>query len=363
METLSAPAPDVVGHQKTPRLDSLTSLRAFAALAVFCTHLNGFLPAFHRGSRLMLQGAAGVSFFFILSGFVLAWSSRPGASTWQFYRRRAARIVPAYWVACLLSFPVIVLEGGNVAARLRLALPQFTLLQTWWPDETLNFGGNGVGWSLSVELFFYLLFPLVIVAARRLTAAAQMAAVVVLVAVEYAWDLGWWSHTQQPLEGWLLGGFPPVRLLEFSVGVLLALLVRDGRLRGVALWWALPFAAAGYVADGFAPAGLTTVPFPVVPFAVLIVAAANSDLRGSASWLRARWLVKLGEWSFAFYLLHQMVLRVLAVTTLGGHPAGVAFAVEALLVATVLSAALFTFVERPLDRWLRGDGTLPVTEQ
>jgi peptidoglycan/LPS O-acetylase OafA/YrhL len=220
-----------------------------------------------------------------------------------------------------------------------------------------------VGWSLSVEMFFYLLFPLVIIGARRLSAVMQMSAVIAMIAAEYVWDLSWWAHTEQPLEGWLLGGFPPVRLLEFAVGVLLALLVREGRLRGVRLWWALPFAAAGYVADGFAPAGLTTVPCPVVPFAVLIVAAANSDLRGSVSLLRARWLVKLGEWSFAFYLLHQMVLRVLAVTSLGGRPAGLAFALEALIIATVLAAALFTFLERPLDRWLRGDGTLPVTEQ
>lgn len=364
MHTLAPQQPAKPRTRGAARLDSLTSLRAFAALAVFCTHVNGFLPAMHRGSRVMLQGAAGVSFFFVLSGFVLAWSSRPGDTTWSFYRRRAARVVPAYWVACLLSFPVILIEGWDLSHRLRMALPQFTLLQTWWPDDSLNFGGNGVGWSLSAEVFFYLMFPAVIVVARRLTARAQLVTAIVLVAAEFYWDVVMWGHTVQPFESWVTGGFAPVRLLEFTVGVLLALLVRSGHLPWVRLWWALPFAVVGYVADGFAPAGLTAVPFPIVPFALLIVAAANSDLRRRPrSILRARPMVKLGEWSFAFYLLHQMVLRVLAVEMLHGRPAGLTFVVTALVVSTVLAALLFTFVERPLDRKLRGDRSLPVTEQ
>ena len=90
-----------------------------------------------------------------------------------------------------------------------------------------------------------------------------------------------------------------------------------------------------------------------VPFALLIAGAARADVRGERSPFRARWIVKLGEWSFAFYLLHQMVLRALAATVFLGRPTGWLFVLTALLVATASAAALYTFVERPLDRRLR----------
>lgn len=85
------------------RLDSLTALRWFAALAVFGRHSVrpvGFLQ------HLIPQGATAVSFFFVLSGFVLAWSWRDGDTARGFYRRRAARVYPAYVVAVVLGLVV-----------------------------------------------------------------------------------------------------------------------------------------------------------------------------------------------------------------------------------------------------------------
>lgn len=79
-----------------PRLDSLTGARFVAALAVFLFHAGGIFPAegvFGKALAFISRdGGIGVDFFFVLSGFVLAWSWRPGSSVKAFYRRRFARL-------------------------------------------------------------------------------------------------------------------------------------------------------------------------------------------------------------------------------------------------------------------------------
>ena len=103
-------------------LPSLTALRAVAALLVFGFHAVGLLAMFGRGhlgraaGKLFASGPTGVSFFFLLSGFVLTWSHRgdagtsrrplPGAAT-TFWRQRAARILPAYFAAWILGYAVL----------------------------------------------------------------------------------------------------------------------------------------------------------------------------------------------------------------------------------------------------------------
>ena len=104
------------------------------------------------------QGRSGVTFFFILSGFVLAWSSRVDDRPLNFYRRRFARIYPAYLVALLFAAVLWVLR--DPVALLRGLLTPF-LLQAWAPDSSSYFAINVPAWSFSVEAFFYLAFPLV----------------------------------------------------------------------------------------------------------------------------------------------------------------------------------------------------------
>ena len=91
---IDSPATDSALPSVLPRL---TALRAFAAVFVFSYHMQLFGVAFN-GHLPFDIGYSGVSFFFILSGFVLAWSTTPGLSPWTFYRRRLARIYPIYLV-------------------------------------------------------------------------------------------------------------------------------------------------------------------------------------------------------------------------------------------------------------------------
>ncbi|GEK84954.1 acyltransferase family protein [Microbacterium aerolatum] len=99
----------------TPRLDSLTSLRWWAALAVFFFHVRNIVPLPGVVGELARYGNFGVAFFFILSGFVLTWSWQPSVGIGTFYWRRFARIYPLHIVTLLAAIPVFYSLSPNPA--------------------------------------------------------------------------------------------------------------------------------------------------------------------------------------------------------------------------------------------------------
>jgi peptidoglycan/LPS O-acetylase OafA/YrhL len=138
-------------HRRPQTLDRLTSLRAFAALAVFVFHLDhdGMWAPF---PRLVALGQAGITFFFILSGFVLVWAHPDHDTPFRFYRRRFARVYPSHFVMLLVT---VIVPTVAVARGVPEAIVSATLTQGWFaPTENLVYGMNGVSWTLSCEAFF-----------------------------------------------------------------------------------------------------------------------------------------------------------------------------------------------------------------
>lgn len=103
--------------------------------------------------------------------------------------------------------------------------------------------------------------------------------------------------------------FPPVRVLEFVLGITLALDLREGRRSPVPWPVAAALAAVAYVLAGPAPMGVDFAAVTVLPFALLIWAAAQRDIDGRRTVFARPWLVLLGEWSFYFYLVHRPVMQ------------------------------------------------------
>lgn len=139
-------------------LRRLTSLRFFAAAAVFFYHVGkttDWLPA----EDIFRYGFTGVGFFFILSGFVLAWVSNAGMSTKDFYVRRFARVYPSHVVLVAVALVVPVLAFPVTPWG---AIANLTLVQAWFMDWAIVFSLNAVTWSLSCEAFFYLCSPFLI---------------------------------------------------------------------------------------------------------------------------------------------------------------------------------------------------------
>lgn len=347
-------------------LTSLTGLRFLAALAVFGCHAMLSLPdssTRNALSHVFSQGFVGVSFFFILSGFILAWTHRSDDTVGKFYRRRAARVLPTYWVALAAAVAINAIFGWN--QTLRQLLPSVPALQAFFPDERVIFAGNTVGWSLSAEVFFYALFPALLVVMRHRPAriALLMLSVLAIFLVPAALP----GSGESTLGYWGIYVLPAQRLAEFVLGIGLAQTMRTGWRMPVRLPAALALSAVAYLAVDVVPVSFSYVAVTVIPLVVLIGATAQSDLDRAPSALRLPVFTRLGEWSYSFYLVHLIVLRLaLELAHRAGLPVTQDVAAAAIVVVACLplsiavAGALHHVVERPLERRFRGgDRSMP----
>ncbi|WP_167533932.1 acyltransferase family protein [Streptomyces marokkonensis] len=365
-----------------PRLHSLTGLRWIAALAVFLSHVSTLLPIPHTDA-VFAMGSSGVTFFFVLSGFVLTWTWTSGDRTGPFYGRRFARIWPllviGVTVPLLLQLPDAPDAQSNTL--ILMAVSAVLLYQAWVPNWILG-GTSPVTWSLACEAFFYAVFPFVAPYALRRSLRWLGWAAVTLVLVGWGIKLWLWEAyppTPRPsftgMDGLIFGTYSPIaRVWEFLLGVVAAAAVRKGwrsplGVRGatglllaglVALWLLRDETWRLYVV--FDALGQVTAPL----YALLVVAVAQRDMGGSSSWLARGPMVALGEWSYAFYLLHFTVLFEIASRVSDRHsivefymmPAGASWTnlwwvLLALGLAILVSALLHQFYERPAELWLR----------
>jgi peptidoglycan/LPS O-acetylase OafA/YrhL len=345
------------------RLPSLTSLRWFAAAAVFLAHADLVTANTAIGpalDRIGPQGVTGVSFFFMLSGFVLAWTYQPGDTVRDFYRRRIARILPAYLIvtAAALVFVITVLDVHGTVPLLKTIFPA-TLLQAWVPEPSVYGAGNWVAWSMSAEVFFYALFPLLIgpvmrLDRRRLVWLMGACAVVAILA-----PLTLQPSAETEFTFWVIYINPLYRLLEFVIGMCICALIRGGLRLRIPPIGAAAIALAAYLAAYEVPLYASRVATTVVPFAVLIFAFAEADLDGRRTGVRHPFLIRLGQWSYAFYLVHSLVLRS-AQLVADQHPSTVwrgSLLLGSFVLATLIAYLLFRFVEVPLERRIRHGGT------
>lgn len=353
------------------KLPSLTGLRFIAAFAVFGFHIHalGLFGDVHAERVLKVlfgQGATGVGFFFVLSGFVLTWSARPGTRARTVWRRRAAKIFPNHVVTWAIALAGLVYAGTN-GLSFGSAAANLLLVQAWVPIPDVYFGVNTPSWSLACEAAFYAAFPLLLLGINKVRdnrlwplACALIAAVVAVPAL--AWPL------PSGLEYWLVYVFPVSRALEFALGMVLAKIVLANRWIGIGLWQASALFVVAYVLSGYLPGSFPYVAGTVIPLALLIPAAAVADVTGRPSPWRNRVWIFLGEVSFAFYLLHQIVIRfadkAVDVKSLG-VPAAVAMVLGLFAVCLVGAWLLHRIVEQPMMRLLQGPRTkqapVPVT--
>jgi peptidoglycan/LPS O-acetylase OafA/YrhL len=344
---------------KSTHLPSLTGLRFAAALAVFGFHIGvqglfAHSQAGHLLNLLFKHGATGVNFFFVLSGFVLTWSARPDDTAGGIWRRRLAKIMPNHIATWLIAFIGVIYVGTN-AVSFPSAIPSLFLVQAWVPIEQVFFGVNTPAWSLSCEAAFYVAFPLLLAAIRKARANLLWllaGGLVVLIALVPVIAL----PLPRTIAYWLVYICPATRGLEFVLGMVVARIVQSGRRIRVGLWSASGCIIACYVVMSYyPPAGFSTVIITVVPIALLIYAAAVADITHRTSPWRSRILVWLGEISFAFYLVHQIVIR--SIYKVMSSPTMSALH-ELALVATILTVALvagwllYRIVERPMMRIL-----------
>jgi peptidoglycan/LPS O-acetylase OafA/YrhL len=319
------------------------ALQAFAALAVAFYHIahdditNGGDPAgwFAAISRFF-PWDAGVDIFFVISGFVIVHASArlfgaPGGPL-IFLRRRLRRIVPLYWIMTTI-FLLVLLAGrstihgaiggpGTIAASY-LFIP--------WPrPDGLMQPVFGLGWTLNYEMFFYAVFAPFLFLLRRWAVAGVILLLTGFVALGLVIgfvnsQLSFWSN--------------PI-ILEFCAGMLIAL-APPGRLSVAARVLLVGLAVAGLHFATAAPEAWRAAVYGIP--AIALVAAAALGAPGRMN-LGERWLVRLGDASYAMYLVHPFVMRAFSVLWhkfhVGNELAGTIYVLAGLAAAQFCALAI-----------------------
>lgn len=337
-------------------LTNLQYVRAVAAYLVVLYHARLLTTL---GQSLPLEfGRAGVDIFFVISGFIIQHVAarddvgRPGA----FMVKRLIRIAPLYWLLTLVIgvagplIPALASKAGVPDAGMVLRSLFFVpYVDPAGEIHPVLF----IGWTLNYEMFFYVLFAaglLIRGTTSRLIALSIVLAA--LVAVGFAVDP----------DGAIGRTYTSPLLLEFGAGLWLHRLWQrssdrhpDARHRIAALLVMIGAWLALVMGETLWPAVPDIVKWGVPAFA--IVASALMLERGDG---RAGhpMLLRLGEASYAIYLIHPFVIKALSV--LAGRffrdaaaPMQAFILVATLIIVGVVGVALHLFVEQPLLRALR----------
>jgi peptidoglycan/LPS O-acetylase OafA/YrhL len=306
------------GNQGASKVLPLTSARFFAALYVVFYHWWPRLPA-HRGqhdllSRVVGLGYVSVSFFFLLSGFILAIvylkNDRP-IPIRKFFISRFARVYPLYAAAIMLDLPHFIhAQRQIVHTSTRMIagtiVSTFALVQAWFP---IFHGLDNPSWSLSAEAFFYLLFPFIGVPLAKL----QIRASVLLGIVVYGAGICLVQLLHSDHQTY--SPFP--YLFVFVLGILLARgyhWVNESDRRRLSMARAAPWMIV-FSLFVFLAIPILQVPLSepllqhglLAPLFMLVILALASGNRMLSLILSAPWLVLLGEASFALYLIHEPI--------------------------------------------------------
>jgi peptidoglycan/LPS O-acetylase OafA/YrhL len=357
------------------RLDALTSLRFFAAMMIVLFHTQ---EGFGR-SPSTFNLAQGVSFFYVLSGFILMRvypRLADAAAVRAFWRARFARVWPAYMFALGLGAWMI-----GYPWRADTAVAYVAMVQAWIPIPAYFFGYNAVGWSVSTEWFFYLAFPLLAAGFERTwkwKLAATFVLVLALAALSASVDMSTSGRVWLPEDRFALNQngvmyiHPLSRLFEFTVGMCLARAFGARRGDGPGVGLATVLEAAAVLAcvasvglslqvEELVRASLGTPlaswthaagSLPAWAALVYVMALGRGLLSRALAW---RPLVLLGEISFSIYLLHQ-ILHIAYQARAHELPAVQEDVAFVLYLGLVLLASYVTwrFIEMPARRLIVG---------
>jgi peptidoglycan/LPS O-acetylase OafA/YrhL len=338
-----APSPAVAPPPGNPRFPLFDSLRGLAVLAVLVYHvfvLTGALDRAWIGDMVATAGSQGPILFFAISGFLLyrPWvaakaDARAAPGTGRYFRRRALRILPAYWFA----LTVLAIYPGVTGVFTDDWWRYYFFLQLYDPDTVVL--GIPVAWTLCVEVTFYLALPLWAVAIRRLSLRGELVALAALAAFGVAVQVAAGRQAVDNMAAQSLLG----QSTWFALGMALAVVsVAAGRAGGRAqalvqavaarpgACWAAAFAAsAGLVVLRHQPNGYFGIlletqkvqPYPKLFADIALTALMVGGILLPAAWHTTRGLPQrvlavaplawLGLISYGVFLWHLTIAELL----------------------------------------------------
>ena len=301
---------------KKKELLPLTSLRFFAAAIVVISHLG---YDYHLGGM-------GVTFFFILSGFILsynyadkliAWSSGEIVRMWI---SRLSRIFPVHIFMFLLSIPLTYIYSRDYS--LTDTLSNILLLQSWYPNGQGAFSFNGVSWTLSCELFFYITLPFILlISSKKALKLSTISLIVYMIIIMlFIWITSISAGMDMPeysFKWWVYVISPYLRWMDFFLGIVLGFLFLKRKNR---------YDINYHITGGFEVCSITImlisyfaflkfdVPFkwnysayfdPIFSIVIYIFAMQRGML---SKILSNKAYTYLGKISFSIYMTHQVLM-------------------------------------------------------
>lgn len=313
---------------------------------------------------VFFEGAVSVDFFFILSGFVIAYAyldkvQNCDIDSLTFLRYRIYKLFPVhvlFWIAA-----VFLNErwGGHIS--LRDFFCGLFLMQSYIPQNYYVFIGNGVSWSVSTEFFFYVYFAVTVCGRRYSKEERMKSAMLLLLGVIL---MSFFYGGQIDIAPWLFYINPLFRLIDFLAGILLyeygdRIWKRfpeiDGTIMEVVV--CILFAAWVYVSIAFGifkQAKFETFWY-LLPCTMLV--GVFSKEKGLLSRILSADLMQiLGRSSYGFFLSHQIVLRVVRMLFLEQMTDlqwMLFFSFTGFIFSWILSIAVTEWVEEPINGYLR----------
>jgi peptidoglycan/LPS O-acetylase OafA/YrhL len=351
----------------------IDALRGYAILLVMATHASQVSTAWQGiGRKLVDQGARGVQLFFVASALtlIMSWKARNEGAA-PFYARRLFRIAPMFWLGTAFF---VWLDGFGPRYFAPNGISGFDVLLTalfshGWHPETITSVVHG-GWSIAVEMTFYLAFPLLMFLVRGWLSASLLFIAANVVA-SYSFDYFWehrgslWPGVSDDLASTFLHLWFPTQLPVFATGFLMFYAVRNLR-DALAPGWLVAILAAALIAMlalALEPSLANLFHINLYTAFGICFAAFGFCLSGGA----ARWLVNgpichLGKVSFSAYLWHFAILGMLTKVAKAGfdplnmltEPHGflyfLGFFPALVLLTTLCSTITYRLIEKPMIR-------------
>ena len=343
----------------------LTSLRFFFALLVFFSHLSflttrqvGLLKSLY--TSIFSEGTIGVSFFFILSGFILALNyedklRQKSVSHLHFWIARFARIYPLHLVTLLVALPYVLHSIATPPLDWLIILgAQLSLTQSFVPLITIYYSINGPAWSICDEAFFYLLFPFLI------KWLAQNWKIALSLTILFAALLGGMQVVPEKWQHWAFYISPFARISDFMLGIVLYRIYRKRKdplsttTATMAELASVILMIAAFSIHSLIPLVYRYSVYYWLPMS-LVVYFFSFQKGLLSSMVSVKPLVWLGEISFAFYLIHlPVILYTLVLNNAYGFIQNDLLLILLMLSISIgLAFLLHKYIELPANRFIK----------
>jgi exopolysaccharide production protein ExoZ len=329
---------------------NIQALRALAAYMVVFVHLATLFAPLGVSEQQLAVGAVGVDLFFVISGFIMVFTTTGRTVTpLGFLENRIARVVPLYWLLTLAVFALALVWPASLKGTTATAGHLFDSLFfiPYLREDGFARPILFLGWSLNYEMFFYVFYAgglFLRGAVRRVLVVTALLAALVIIGQLVAFRSVPAIFYTRPV------------IFEFGLGMLLGIAYPYLTAQGFRLWlWALCLVVGLgllLIFPLFVDAGT-----PINAAASAMVVAAALALERSGHALRWTPALRMGDASYSLYLVHPFATQSVGklASRLGFHTPfwAVIMIVIALAAATVLALLTHRFIEQPLSRWAR----------